>query len=140
MRIESALVANAAEAVNGLLNVAGAGWENYDVGLFPGTFNGVVCGILTVDASEGAEPVGQLYVTIGDDGGQLEAATASGAVALVRPTIIQDSPGRIPFVVPFSTIAKGPTTAKISLTGLENDVEIRVIIRDTVPDDASGLA
>ena len=46
------MFANRAAIDGSLLTVKGAGWEHFDVQLFPATVRGFVAGVLTIDADQ----------------------------------------------------------------------------------------
>jgi hypothetical protein len=134
MRLEAILVANGAEIVNGLLNVAGAGWETYTSGLFPNNLAGVVCGVFVLEAAD-FESQPTFAIRGSDPHGQLDRFEAAGIVDTSRPQAQGGGASRIPFAVPFSTVVRGPTIATIEFSADGKILaELSVSIMSAIPD------
>jgi hypothetical protein len=133
VKIEVLLVANKAEVAGALLNVEGGGWEHYNVPFFPWTLRGAVAGIVVFEGVEiGSTP--ELGVDMTDQAGQVEGFHASMVASAVRPMTTAGVPMRLPFAIPFSTVVRGPTTVKITLSGLAEGTAIAFSVPDPVPD------
>ena len=136
MQLEAMMFANAAAIdEKSLLAVQGAGWESYDVEMFPATISGFVAGILALDRSQHGEAE-EMTLDILDDDGQVVGSSASIIASGIRPETTEGVPYRFPFAIPFMTAARGPTVVKARLT-TTGDVELGVIsfaLRGGMPD------
>jgi hypothetical protein len=134
MRVEAIMFANVAAVDRALLAVQGGGWEHYDCAMFPATIGGYVAGILTFGEDQhGSLP--EVFLDIFDDSGQVEGSRASMIAMGTRPETTQGVPYRLPFAIPFMTIARGPTVVNARLS--EGSDELAVLafaVRGGVPD------
>jgi hypothetical protein len=139
LKIEVLMVANAAGVENGLLSVGGAGWEHYVVQLFPSTIRGSVAGIITLDAHDIGE-LREMQLTIDDAGGHIQPLHAAIVVSGVRPAPTADGvPARVPFDIPFATVASAPTTVRVSLTYEGAVISTTTFaVHDPIPDSPTG--
>lgn len=138
MRIESLLVANAAEVRDGLLYVSGAGWETFGLQIFPNEVRGYLTGIAVLDEEEFGEMVA-IQFSVSDQAGHV----AGSAGSIITSGIRARTPGvpiRFPFVIPFVTVVTGPTIVDCVLSSSDGSrlASLNFSIPDPVPDSLEG--
>ncbi len=136
MKLEAVLLANQAGiAPNGLLDVQGAAWENFDSDIFPVTVTGGVVGVVALDTAELAE-IPSVRVRVRAPSGMLGTFEASTIINTNRPPAESGVPTRIPFLVPLSVTFTEPTIATVEVFG-NGDVLLASVpfaVRSRIPD------
>ncbi|HEX2259822.1 MAG TPA: hypothetical protein VHJ40_08785 [Actinomycetota bacterium] len=139
MKVESLVIANYATTDKWLLRVEGGGWEHCKPQILPTTVRGYVAGIFTLDRDElGTTPA--VLVEIGDKNGHVEEFKASTIVNGMRPAATPGVPSRVPFAIPFTTVARAPTVMKVRLLNEGDELATTSFaVLDPVPDAPTGL-
>jgi hypothetical protein len=139
LNVEAILFANRAAVEDWLLAVDGGGWEYYRCPFFPATVSGYVAGILTLDDSQHGE-LPAVFLEIFDESGQVEGSRLSMIASGTRPTTTAGVPYRVPFAIPFMTVAKGPTVMKARLSDDQGVLAViaaalQAMTPDALPDE-----
>jgi hypothetical protein len=139
MKVESILVANYATTDKWLLVIEGGGWEHCKPQLLPTTVKGYVAGIFTLDREElGSTPAVILEIT--DEQGHVEGFKASTIVNGMRPATTPGVPCRVPFAIPFTTVAHAPTVVNVRLASDGSELATTSFaVLDPVPDAPTDL-
>jgi hypothetical protein len=128
------MFANRAAVSGGLLSVKGAGWEHYDVALFPGTVRGFVAGILTIDADQHGSLL-PVVLEVFDDEGRVDGSRSSMVAIGTRPATAPGVPYRMPFAMAFTTVVRAPALVRARLLAEEGELAvIAFAVRGGAPD------
>ncbi len=134
MHVEAVMFANRAAVNGGLLAVKGAGWEHYDLALFPGTVKGFVAGILTIDSDQHGSLL-PVVLEVFDDDGHVDGSRASMIAIGTRPSTAPGVPYRMPFAMAFMTVVTAPTVVRARLRAGEGELAvISFAVRGGAPD------
>jgi len=106
MRLDWAILANAAEVREGLVNVLSAGWNVSYSAQFPATFFGAVAAVVLLHPSEVPNPH-RVQVQVSDANGTVSHDPVAAVI-----------PGGVVPVGPFPPTTEVPLALAINLTGL----------------------
>lgn len=138
MQIEVLLVANQAVVENGLLSVAGGGWETFTPAMFPATLRGVIAGIVTLSDGEIGDGHAVSF-SMTDPDGHVAGTSGSMIISGIRPRTRPGVPVRVPFDIPFSTVVSAPTVVKVGITqGTTELAAVTFAVLDPIPDSPTG--
>ena len=139
MKVESLLIANYAATEKWLLTIEGGGWEHCSPQLLPTTIKGYVAGVFALDREElGSTPA--VILEIGDREGNVEGFKASTIVNGMRPAAAYGVPSRVPFAIPFMTVAHAPTIVTVRLILESSELATTSFaVLDPVPDIPGDL-
>src|SRR5674476_307059 len=133
MHVEVLMVANGAAVENGLLAVAGGGWETYSPALFPATLRGSVAGIVTLSEDE----LGESHVlsfSVTDSGGHVDSSSGSTIISGIQQKTVPGAPIRAPFDIPFSTVVRDSTVVNVGVSeGTAELAAVTFAVLDPIP-------
>jgi hypothetical protein len=116
VKVPVALLAKQAQVNNGLLDMAGGGWQNFSCASFPGPVAGWFCGLVEItDLERTTSPTFNFLVR--DDSGA-ELARASGAIEAPAG----DGSVQVPFAIAFSFVAHDAMLADFVMESATGEV------------------
>jgi hypothetical protein len=124
VKIETFLIADAAEVGNWLLNVRAGGWEHYTCGTkFPSTVQGALAGVAVLSPDElRSTPLLTATIAPLDNAGDLRYQAECIFGLGDRPTTAEGVSNRLPFVFPFGFGVDQAGVMRVVLS--ENGVEL----------------
>lgn len=128
------MFANRAVIEGSMLTVKGAGWEHFDVQMYPATVRGYVAGVLTIDADQHGQLL-PVVLELFDDDGHVEPTRASMVAIGTRPKTVPGVPYRMPFSIAFQSVVRAATVVKARLHAQEGELAlITFAVRGGAPD------
>src|SRR3954447_13070657 len=113
---------------NGLLLVEGGAWRYVEFESFPAAIRGNVCGVVSLEATDFGS-VHTISLEVLDDSGQVDVSRGSILFDAREESTEMSSP-RLPFAIPFATVAREPTLLKASVTSNGGELGgLSVIVR-----------